>query len=77
MEGNDVWEEGTSLENALGLCMEFKWDWKSLEGFKLLYGDQTLKAIEVAAREPGRRELMEGFQGEVMGAWTRSCGQGI
>lgn len=21
--GNDVWEEGTSLENALGLCMEF------------------------------------------------------
>lgn len=52
MEGNDVWEESTSLENALGLCMEFKWDRKSLEGFKLLYGNQTLKAIEVAAREP-------------------------
>ena len=57
--------------------MEFKWDRKSLQGFKLLYGNQTLKAIEVAAREPGRGKLMEGFQGEVMGAWIRSWGQCI
>lgn len=59
------------LSVAVGMCVELKWDGESLEGFKLLRGDQTLRAIEVAARGPGKRRLMKVSQGRVMVAQTR------